>query len=88
MNFQHVGSMIFSGFNDSYEAWYQAIRRAYRYGQRRRLRVHVPLIPELEEDMYENLMRKQRDHETEIVEMEAHYIGALRATGQLPGVAA
>jgi superfamily II DNA or RNA helicase len=88
MNFQHVGSMIFSGFNDSYESWYQAIRRAYRYGQRRRLRVHVPLIPELEEDMYENIMRKQRDDEANVLDMESHYIRAMAAAGQLPGTVA
>jgi hypothetical protein len=84
MNFQHCGSMIFSGFNDSYEQFYQAIRRAYRHGQLRRVRVHLPVIPELEGDMLENLWRKQGDHEASISEMERNYITASR---RLRGVA-
>ncbi|MHC5542218.1 helicase-related protein, partial [Singulisphaera rosea] len=78
MNFQNCGSMIFSGFNDSYESFYQAIRRAYRYGQLRRLRVHLPVVNELEGDMLENLWRKQSDHEAAIAEMERNYLSASR----------
>ena len=42
LNFQNCGSMVFSGWNDSYEQWYQAVRRAYRYGQTKSVRIHVP----------------------------------------------
>jgi superfamily II DNA or RNA helicase len=35
MNLQSVGSMIFSGWTYGYEAYYQAVRRAYRHGQTR-----------------------------------------------------
>lgn len=83
MNFQNCGSMIFSGWNDSYEQWYQAIRRAYRFGQTRSLRVHVPIIPELEGDTLDNIFRKQAQHEADISEMEANYIAANRSLGIL-----
>lgn len=76
MNFQCCGSMIFSGFNDSYESFYQAVRRAVRFGQERSVRVHLPLIEELEGDMLENLLIKQAKHEAAIGEMEANYIAA------------
>lgn len=76
MNLQFVGSMIFSGWDFSYEAFYQAIRRAYRHGQQKRLRVHLPVIPELEGQMYDAIVRKQRQHEEAIAEMEANYIRA------------
>lgn len=74
LNFQNCGSMIFSGFNDSFVQFYQAVRRAYRYGQKRSVRVHVPVVPELEQDMWENVCRKDRRHEEEAEEMEMNYI--------------
>jgi hypothetical protein len=79
MNFQHVGSMVFSGWTFSYEQYYQAVRRAYRHGQQKVLRVHIPVIPELEGQMYEAIGRKQQQHETAIEEMERNYVEARRA---------
>lgn len=78
MNFQCCGSMVFSGFNDSYEAYYQAVRRAYRHGQKKSLRVHIAVVPELEGDMWENLCRKQDKHREAIREMELNYLKATR----------
>ena len=88
MNFQCCGSMIFNGWNDSYEQWYQAIRRAYRFGQTKALRVHVPIIAELEGDTLDNIFRKQAAHEADIAEMEANYIAANRSLGLLVDVSA
>ena len=83
MNFQNCGSMVFSGFNDSYEAFYQAICRAVRFGQKKSVRVHLPLIEDLEGDMLENLSIKQAKHEAAIAEMEANYIAAMKTTRML-----
>jgi superfamily II DNA or RNA helicase len=80
-NLQCVGSMIFSGFSDSYEAFYQAIRRAFRFGQTKAVRVHLPVIDELEGDMLENLLIKEANHEAAIEEMEANYIVAQKLIG-------
>lgn len=85
MNFQCCSSMVFSGWNDSYEQWYQAIRRAYRFGQTRALRVHVPVVPELEGAMLENITKKECEFEASIAEMERNYIQAMRAMGVLKG---
>jgi hypothetical protein len=79
LNFHFVDSMIFSGWSDSYVLWYQALRRAYRYGQTKRLRVHVPVIPELEQDQLDNIFRKQVEHERSIEEQEQNYVRARRA---------
>lgn len=76
INLQHCGSMIFSGWSDSFEQFYQAVRRAYRFGQTRRLRIHLPLIRELEGDTWDNLQRKQAAHDRSIQEMESNYIRA------------
>lgn len=79
MNFQQCGSMVFSGWTFSYEQFYQAVRRAYRDGQTLSVRVHVPVIPELEGQMYEAIGRKQTQHEAAIAEMELNYIAAMKA---------
>jgi hypothetical protein len=78
MNFQHCRSMVFSGFSDSYEQYYQAWRRAVRPGQTESVRIHIPYIPELEGDTWDNILRKQAQHEAAIAEMEANYIAARR----------
>ena len=41
LNWQHCARMAFVGVTDSYEAYYQAVRRCYRFGQRRGVNVHV-----------------------------------------------
>jgi hypothetical protein len=77
-NLQCAGSMIFSGWSFSYEDYYQAIRRAYRHGQTKVLRVHLPCISELEGQMLEAIGRKDRQQEQAIREMEGHYIKAMK----------
>lgn len=79
MNFQHVGSMVFHGWNDSFEEFYQALRRAYRYGQTRRLRVHIPYIEALEGAQLENVLAKQATFEADTAAQEQAYIEAMRS---------
>lgn len=85
-NFQFVSSMIFSGWDDSFEAVYQAIRRAYRNGQDmlRPLRVHFPMVRQLENDTLESQRRKGADHSRAVRDMEAHYIAARRDMRLMP----
>jgi superfamily II DNA or RNA helicase len=77
LNFQKCGSMIFSGWDDSYERFYQAIRRAYRYGQTQALRVHIPFVPELEGMILENILRKKENFERDAELQERYYREAL-----------
>lgn len=60
MNWQHCARMIFVGLSDSYEAYYQAIRRCYRYGQTRVVHAHV-ILSELESQIAVNVARKERE---------------------------
>jgi len=60
MNFQHCARQIFCGIGDSYESYYQAIRRSWRYGQKRPVTAHV-VVSELEEQIVENVRRKEHD---------------------------
>jgi hypothetical protein len=41
MNWQHCATMIFAGRSFSYEAWYQAVRRCWRFGQTRPVTCHL-----------------------------------------------
>lgn len=88
LNFQHCRAMVFSGIDDSFERMYQAIRRAYRYGQTETVHVHVPVIPELEGLMLSNLQRKQEQFDTDTAEQERWYRAALADTLDRKDVAA
>jgi len=57
MNFQNANKMIFFGLNDSWESWYQCIRREWRYGQNRPVEVHV-ILSNIEQSIYANIQRK------------------------------
>jgi len=57
MNFQNAHNMIFFGLNDSWEAWYQCIRREWRYGQTDTVNVHI-ILSNLEAGIYQNVLRK------------------------------
>lgn len=77
MNFQCCSAMVFSGWTDSFESLYQAVRRAYRHGQTESVRVYFPVVRELEGDMLENIQRKEFEFEKSIAEMEESYIRVL-----------
>jgi hypothetical protein len=58
MNFQHCHQMAFVGLNDSYESYYQCIRRAWRYGQAHPVDVHI-VVSEAERSIVDNVRRKE-----------------------------
>ncbi|MBR3280133.1 MAG: helicase [Lachnospiraceae bacterium] len=62
MNFQNCHNMIFCGISDSYEQFYQAIRRCWRFGQQSPVSVHI-IISEAEMNVLENIKRKQMQME-------------------------
>jgi hypothetical protein len=58
MNFQHCHHMAFVGLSDSYEAYYQGIRRCWRYGQQHPVTAHI-IVSEAEQMVVENVRRKE-----------------------------
>jgi superfamily II DNA or RNA helicase len=58
MNFQRCARMAFLGLGYSYEQYYQAIRRCWRFGQRRPVRAHV-VLSELERPVYDVVLKKE-----------------------------
>lgn len=59
MNFQNAHNMVFVGLNDSWEAYYQCIRRQYRFGQNFPVNVFI-ILSEAEREIFENVMQKER----------------------------
>lgn len=60
MNFQNAHQMAFVGLSDSYEAYYQAIRRCWRFGQAEPVDVHI-VVSELEQQIVSNVRRKEHE---------------------------
>ncbi len=61
MNFQHCARMAFIGRSFSYELWYQAVRRCWRFGQTRPVHVHLA-VAEGEDQIGRVISRKAADH--------------------------
>ncbi len=60
LNFQHCRNMAFVGVSHSFEQFYQAVRREWRFGQTRTVNCHI-ITSELEGRVVANLQRKERD---------------------------
>lgn len=58
LNFQNAAHMAFTGLSDSYEAYYQAVRRCWRFGQKRPVEVHI-VVSELEQQIVDNVRAKE-----------------------------
>lgn len=60
MNWQACHDMIFVGLSDSFEAYYQATRRCWRFGQTKPVTVHI-ITAEEEGAVVANIERKEAD---------------------------
>lgn len=63
LNWQHCARVVFLGISHSFEQWYRAIRRVYRFGQKREIECHV-VLSEADDAVVANLKRKHADAET------------------------
>lgn len=71
MNWQTCHNMAFVGVSHSFERFYQAVRRCWRFGQTKPVNVHV-IISELEQAVLETVKRKEKDAGIMIEEMSKH----------------
>ena len=60
MNFQVCHKMAFVGLSDSFEDWYQAVRREWRFGQTEEVDVYV-ITSEAEGAVVDNIKRKEEE---------------------------
>ncbi len=68
MNWQHCANVAFLGISDSYEEFYQAIRRCWRFGQKREVTAHI-VISDTEGAVVANIKRKESQAATLANEM-------------------
>lgn len=77
LNWQHCANMAFVGVTDSYESYYQAVRRCWRFGQTRPVNVHV-FSSDLEGAVVANLKRKEEAAAQMAAEMVSFTAAAVR----------
>ena len=68
LNLQNCHNIVFVGLSDSYESYYQAVRRCWRFGQKEEVNVHV-ITAHTEGAVVANIERKERDAMAMINEM-------------------
>ena len=73
LNWQHCSNVLFVGLSDSYEQYYQAVRRCWRFGQSHSVRV-VIVASNREQAVLENVRRK----ESQAMEMFEEIVEAMR----------
>jgi len=59
MNFQNAHNMLFLGLSDSWESYYQCIRRQWRFGQVNPVNVYI-ILSDVERAIYQNVLRKEQ----------------------------
>lgn len=68
MNYQQCNQMVFMSYDFKFEAFYQAVRRCYRFGQKNKVTVHI-LIPESQLNVRNTILEKEKQHFERIGEM-------------------
>jgi len=68
VNWQVCNNVIFFGLSDSYEQFYQATRRCWRFGQKKPVNLHI-VIGEKEKSVLDNVKRKEADAKNMFHEM-------------------
>lgn len=83
MNWQHCHNMAFTGLSDSYEKFYQAVRRCWRFGQKNDVHAHI-VTAETEGAVVANIQRKDDDAEEMLKKMVKHMsdISSVEIRGQ------
>lgn len=68
LNWQASARVAFVGISDSYESFYQAVRRCWRFGQKRPVVVHV-IASDADRSVVQNVASKKAAHDSMVGEM-------------------
>jgi DNA modification methylase len=68
INLQNCRNIAFVGLSDSWEQYYQAVRRCWRFGQKKDVRIHI-ITSTAEGQVVQNIKRKEADAERMALEM-------------------
>jgi len=74
MNWQHCAREAFIGLSDSYEQYYQAIRRVWRFGQLEDVHIYV-ITAEIEGAVVKNINRKEQQAKSMMDNIVRHMAG-------------
>lgn len=77
MNWQHCNNVAFVGLDHSFESFYQAIRRCWRFGQTKEVNVHI-YLSDVERPILDNIRRKEAQHNEMSARMVEHMRGFMQ----------
>jgi len=77
LNLQSCAVQVFSTITDSFERYYQAVRRSWRFGQTRPVTVYIPQTA-LDEPIIRNVLSKQTEFLADAETQEREYVALLR----------
>lgn len=72
VNLQQAEAVVYSGYDHSFEKFYQAIRRAHRYGRNGRLKVFIP-ITGAEAPIFDVLKEKIKTFKSDVSELQKKF---------------
>jgi hypothetical protein len=81
LNLQIATRQVFNGLRDSFEEYYQCIKRSNRYGSTLPLNVHVP-VTELDRPMLETVLAKAHRVQMDTEEQEKLFLDMSLITGR------
>lgn len=83
LNFQSCHNVIFLGLSDSYEQFYQAVRRCWRFGQKSKVDCYI-VTSSAEGEVVANIKRKEADAQRMAEEMvnNMHELNKAEISGQ------
>lgn len=76
LDWSHCARMAFVGRSYSYETWYQAVRRCWRFGQKNTVKVHL-IVAEGEDTIGRVIDRKAGDHANMKIAMRKAMVRAI-----------
>jgi hypothetical protein len=71
MNYQNACNMCFTSYDFKFEAFYQAVRREYRFGQDNEVNVHL-IIPKSQINVRKSILEKELKHKEMMHKMSLH----------------
>lgn len=75
MNYQNCHNMVFMSYDFKFEAFYQAVRRCYRFLQQHKVKVHI-LIPESQVNVRQSIIEKEKKHKEMLSHMAKYSANA------------
>lgn len=82
LNYQHCARQAFVGRSFSYEAWYQCVRRSWRFGQKRHVHVHL-IVAEGEDQIGRVIDAKAEKHASMKTNMRAACLRAMAQSSEV-----